>query len=98
MSNSSIALQILPMGADQEATIQAVDAVIEYIASKTDNYEVAAFETTLVGEYDELMAILKVAIQIASDIHPKIFTNVKINYNGKGSVLGIEEKTIKHQH
>lgn len=98
MSNSSIALQILPQGADQETTIKAVDAVIEYIASQTDQYEVAAFETTIVGEYDELMSILNESIKIASQVHPKIFTNVKINYNGKGSVLTIEEKTTKHKH
>lgn len=98
MSNSSIALQILPMGTDQEVTLKVVDSVIAYIASKTDHYEVAAFETTIVGDFDETMAILKGAIEVASQGHHKIFTNVKINYDAKGQVLEIEEKTAKHRH
>ncbi|MBZ6528000.1 thiamine-binding protein [Aerococcaceae bacterium DSM 111021] len=98
MSNCSIALQILPMGTDQETTLKVVDSVIAFIASKTDQYEVAAFETTIQGDYDELMPILKEAIQIASKSHHKIFTNVKISYDTKGPVLTIEDKTTKHRH
>ncbi|MBG9977931.1 thiamine-binding protein [Facklamia tabacinasalis] len=98
MVNCSIALQILPLGATQEATLEVVDSVIAFIASKTDNYEVAAFETTIQGDYDTLMPILKEAIEVASQTHHKIFTNVKISYDTKGSVLTIEDKTTKHRH
>lgn len=98
MVNCSIALQILPLGASQEATLEVVDSVIAFIASKTDNYEVAAFETTIQGDYDTLMPILKEAIEVASQTHHKIFTNVKISYDTKGSVLTIEDKTTKHRH
>lgn len=98
MFNCSLALQILPMGIDQKKTIEVVDSVIEYVASKTDQYEVAAFETTIQGDYDDLMLILKEAIELAGKSHHKIFANVKISYDAKESVLSIEEKTSKHIH
>ena len=97
MSNCSLALQILPMQADRPTTLAVVDEVIAYIRQHTDHYEVAAFETTIEGPYEEVMAILQGAIQVAAQHHPKIFTNVKINLDMQGDVLTIDEKVEKHR-
>jgi len=97
MANSSVALQILPLNASEEQTLKVVDQVIEYIQSKTDQYEVSSFETTIEGDYEEVMEILTEAIKIAGDAHPDIFTNVKVRYKGEGQVLTTDEKTSKYR-
>lgn len=97
MSNSSIALQILPLASDEANTLKVVDRVIEYIQSRTDSYEVSAFETTIEGDYIELMDILKDVIEIAGEEHPDIFANVKIRYKSEGQVLTTDEKTSKYR-
>lgn len=97
MANASLAIQILPLDAKEEETLQVVDKVIEYIQSKTDTYEVAAFETTIEGEYEELMELLTELVKIAGDAHPNIFANVKIRYKGEGQVLTTDEKTAKYR-
>lgn len=97
MSNASIAIQILPLDAEEKTTLKVVDQVIAYIQSRTDNYEVSAFETTVEGEYEEVMDILKEVIKLAGETHPDIFSNVKIRYKGKGQVLTTDEKTKKYR-
>jgi len=95
MANASIAIQILPLDAEEEKTLSVVDQVIAYIESQTDAYEVSAFETTIEGDYDEVMDILKEVIKIAGEAHPDIFSNVKIRYKDEGQVLTTDEKTKK---
>lgn len=57
--NSSIAIQILPLSLPYNHVLSIVDKVIAYIASCNVSYEVSAFETTIEGEYNQLMEILK---------------------------------------
>lgn len=97
MANSSIAIQILPLDSSEESTLEVVDRVVEYIQSKTDQYEVSSFETTVEGDYQEVMRILTEAIKIAGEIHPNIFANVKVRYKGEGQVLTTDEKTSKYR-
>lgn len=97
MSNASVAVQILPMDSSEENTLKVVDQVIEYIQSKTDQYEVSSFETTIEGDYEEVMEILTEVIKIAGDAHPDIFANVKVRYKGEGQVLTTDEKTKKYR-
>ena len=97
MSNASVAIQILPLNSEEKKTLAVVDQVIQYIQSKTDNYEVSYFETTIEGEYEEVMEILTEVIKIAGDTHPDIFANVKVRYKGEGQVLTTDEKTAKYR-
>lgn len=97
MENCSIALQILPQYTNQEVTLKVVDRVISYLKSHCKQVEVSAFETTIIGEYDEMMAVLKGAIELAGEYYPRLFANIKISYNHGGSVLGIEDKVSKHR-
>ncbi len=97
MSNCSLAIQILPQQTDQVTVIKTVDRVIDYLKKNADTIEVSAFETTIEGSFDELMALLKGAIEVAGAEHHRIFTNVKISYNAEGQVLSIDEKVAKHR-
>ena len=95
--NASIAIQVLPKVAANEETIRIVDEVIAYIKSFHLHTEVGPFETTIEGDYDTLMEIVKGCSQICVDAGaPGVMTYVKINYAPAG-VLTMEEKTAKHR-
>ena len=58
---------------------------------------VGAFETTVEGDYDTLMEIVKGCSRICVEAGaPGVMTYVKINFNPEG-VLTIDQKTAKHQ-
>ncbi|HEW0586907.1 thiamine-binding protein [Streptococcus pneumoniae] len=85
---ASIALQVLPLaqGIDR---IAVIDQVIAYLQTQ----EVTPFETVLEGEFDELMRILKEALEVAGQEADNVFANVKINV---GEILSIDEKLEKY--
>ena len=62
--NASIAIQVLPKVATNEETVRIVDEVIAYIKSFHLHTEVGPFETTIEGDYDTLMEIVKGCSQI----------------------------------
>lgn len=93
---ASIAIQVLPKAEGAEM-IRIVDKVIEYIQSRGLKTFVGPFETTVEGEYDELMGIVKECQLIC--IHegaPGVSSYVKIAYNPKGGVLTIDDKVSKY--
>lgn len=96
MHNCSISIQVLPtVPGDQ--LFSAVDKVIEYIIASGVKTVVGPFDTTMEGDYDVLMDILKQAQLIACENGADgVFTNVKIAYNPKG-VHTIDEKTEKYR-
>lgn len=61
---ASIALQVLPLaqGIDR---IAVIDQVIAYLQTQEVTMVVTPFETVLEGEFDELMRILKEALEVA---------------------------------
>ena len=77
---------------DQEV-IRVVDEVIAYIKSTGLNYYVGPCETSIEGDYDELMDIVKECQKVAIKAGAKsVSAYVKINYRPEGEVLTIEEK------
>lgn len=97
MGNCSVAVQVLPLNSDETNTLEVVDKFIAFIASKTDQYEVSSFETTIEGNYEEVMGLVNEAIKIAGEAHPDIFVNMKVRYKGEGQVLTTDEKTAKYR-
>lgn len=95
--NASVAIQVLPKTDSDEELIRIVDEVIAYIKSKGLNCSVGPFETTIEGDYDELMDIVKecqkVAIKAGS---AEVSAYVKVVYKPEGDVLTIEKKITKH--
>ena len=89
---ASIALQVLPLaqGIDR---IAVIDQVIAYLQAQEVTMVVTPFETVLEGEFDELMRILKEALEAAGNEADNIFANVKINV---GEILSIDEKLEKY--
>lgn len=89
---ASIALQVLPLsqGIDR---IAVIEKVIAYLQAQEVTMVVTPFETVLEGEFDELMRILKEALEVAGQGADNVFANVKINI---GEILSIDEKLEKH--
>ncbi len=95
--NSSISIQVVPKCATDEEVIRIVDEVIAYIASTGLNYYVGPTETSIEGDYEQLMNILKECQQVAARAGAKAISSyVKINYRPEGEVLTIEKKVSKH--
>ena len=89
---ASIAVQILPLTTDDNRLL-IIEKVIGFLRDQPVKQIVTPFETVLEGEWQELMDILKKAIELAGDESDNIFANVKINY---GEILSIDEKLEKY--
>ena len=97
MYNCSISFQVLPKTKNDKETIRIVDEVIKMIKKSGVNYEVGPMETTMEGDLETLLEIVKKAQYLCIKVGAKgLFTNVKIAYNPKG-VLTIKEKVTKHR-
>lgn len=95
--NTSIAIQVLPKVAENRETVRIVDEVIAYIKSFGLNTQVGPFETTVEGDYETLMEIVRgCSVKCVEAGAPGVMSYVKINYSPAG-VLGMEEKTAKHR-
>ena len=97
--NASVAIQVLPKVNNDDEVIHIVDAVIDYIKSTGLNYFVGPCETSIEGDYDELMEIVKECQKVAVSAGAKsVSAYVKINYRPEGDVLTIERKVTKHHN
>ena len=95
--NASIAIQVLPDTRDEDELIRIVDEVIAYIKSTGLNCSVGPFETTIEGDYDQLMDIVKECQKVAVNAGAKpVSAYVKVVYKPEGDVLTIEKKITKH--
>jgi len=95
--NASVAIQVLPEAVNEEELIRIVDEVIDYIKSTGLEYYVGPFETTIEGDYDQLMDIVKECQHIAvRGGAPYVAAYIKVVYRPEGEVLSIERKVRKH--
>ena len=95
--NASVAIQVLPTVTDEAEVIRIVDEVIAYIKSTGLNYYVGPCETSIEGDYDELMEIVKnCQLGAAKAGCPAINTYVKISFKPEGDVLTIAKKVTKY--
>lgn len=95
--DTSIAIQVLPNVKNNDELVRIVDEVIKYIKSKNLKTHVAPFETTVEGNYEELMEIVKECQLIAIKAGASgLMSYIKINYKPKGSLLSIDEKISKY--
>ncbi|MGE5629156.1 MAG: MTH1187 family thiamine-binding protein [Solirubrobacterales bacterium] len=95
MANINLSLQVLPVVEDAKI-YPVVDKVIEYIRSTGVKYEVGPMETTMEGELDELMDIVKKAQEICViEGAERVVSIVKIDYKPEG--VTINEKVHKYR-
>ncbi|GAB4194479.1 MAG: thiamine-binding protein [Roseiflexaceae bacterium] len=97
MAPIAVSFQVLPGGLAAKAEVYAaVDAAIAVVAESGLPYRVNPMETTVEGEYDTLMALIKRAQDaVLAAGADRVFTYIKIDYNPQGS--SIAEKLEKYQ-
>jgi len=94
---TSIAFQILPRTSNEKNAIEIIDKVIALIKQSGVSYEVGPMETTMEGELEVLLQIVRKSQDIAvKNGAEAVFSNVKILYNPKG-IMTISEKVTKHR-
>ncbi|WIF94036.1 thiamine-binding protein [Caminicella sporogenes] len=95
MSVINVSLQVLPRVPD-ERIYDVVDKVISYIDSCGVKYEVGPMETTMEGEIDELLEIVKKAQEICiKEGATRVLSIVKIDYKPEGVTM--DEKIGKYR-
>ena len=95
--NASVSIQVVPKCTSDEEIIRIVDEVIDYISSTGLTYYVGPTETSVEGDFDELMEVIKECQLVAAKAGAEsIASYVKINYRPEGEVLTIERKVSKH--
>ncbi|MDO5145883.1 MAG: thiamine-binding protein [Eubacteriales bacterium] len=95
--NASVAIQVLPSVQEEEEVIRIVDEVIDYIKSTGYHYYVGPSETSIEGDYDALMEIVKNCQLVAAKAGcTAMNTYVKISFKSEGDVLSIDKKVTKH--
>lgn len=91
----NVSLQVIPRVPD-ELIYPVVDKVIEYIASRGVKYEVGPMETTMEGELDFLLDIVKEAQHICiTEGATRVLSMVKIDFRPEG--VTIDEKIGKYR-
>ncbi len=95
MSKVNLSLQVIPVVPD-ELVYPVVDKVIAMIADSGLTYEVGPMETTIEGELDELLEIVKKAQHICvREGAARVISMVKIDYKPEG--VTIDEKIKKYR-
>ena len=94
---ASVAIQVLP-DVEGEEVIRVVDEVIAHIKSYGLPTVVGPFETTVEGDFETMMKIVKECQEIAIKAGaPSLCSYVKIFYNPQAGVWSIDKKISKHQ-
>jgi len=95
MAKITLSLQVLPY-VPEEKLYQVVDQVIAYIDSCGIKYEVGPMETTMEGELDDLLLVVKRAQEICIDQGAsRVVSLVKIDFKKTG--VTIDEKVGKYK-
>lgn len=97
MANANVSIQVIPRASGAKEELYAlVDEAIKVIEASGVKYEVGPMETTMEGDYDELMKIVKEAQEaVVAAGSDRVVTIVKIDYCPEG--VTIEEKVGKYR-
>ncbi|ACD53039.1 thiamine-binding protein [Clostridium botulinum] len=95
MSLCNVSLQVVP-SVPEEMIYPVVDKVIEYIESTGVKYEVGPMETTMEGELEFLLEIVKKAQEICvEEGAARVISMIKIDYKRDGVTM--DEKIKKYR-
>ena len=97
MAPVTISFEVLPGGLQEKAAVYAaVDAAIAVVAESGLPYIVNPMETTIEGEYDTVMMVIKRAQEaVLAAGASRVFTLIKVDYDPRGS--SIDEKLAKYR-
>lgn len=92
---ADIAVMPLVPAVSEDELYKQVDAAIDYIKSSGLKYEIGAMSTTVEGEYDEVLDLIKKVHRIPFEVgSERVITVVRIDEKKGG--LTIDEKLKNH--
>ena len=92
----SAAIQVLPQ-VEGERVIEVVDKVISYIKSTGLPHLVGPFETTMEGDFDKVMEVVKECQLICiREGAPQVMSYIKVAYCPEEGVWSMDYKTRKY--
>lgn len=95
MANINVSLQVLP-SVPEERIYPIVDKVIQMIDKSGVKYQVGPMETTMEGDLDTLLEIVKKAQKICTqEAAKRVVSIVKIDYKEEGVTM--DEKISKYR-
>lgn len=95
MANALLSIQIIPRTNNNEDVIPYVDAAIAVIDRSGVKYRVAPLETTMEGELDVLLNIVKEMNEEMINIgSPSVLSQIKIAFNPTG--MSMDKLTEKY--
>jgi uncharacterized protein YqgV (UPF0045/DUF77 family) len=96
MAPIAISFEVLPGGlARKHEMYRAVDAAIAVVVQSGLPYKVSPMETTIEGEYDVVMTLIKQAQEaVLGAGAERVFTLIKVDYNPSGSTIA--EKLVNY--
>lgn len=95
MANVNLSLQVIPVVAE-ERIYSVVDKVIHMIQETGLKYEVGPMETTIEGELDTLLEIVKRSQEICvQEGAARVVSMIKIDYKPEGVTM--DEKVCKYR-
>ena len=96
MVKSNVSLQVIPSTEKEADLYPIVDKVIELIEESGVKYQVGPMETTMEGELDELLEIVREAQHVCEKHGARrVLSVVKIDYKPGGVTMG--EKMEGHE-
>ena len=95
MAEANLSLQILPV-VEEDHLYALVDKVIQLIRDSGLKYVVGPMETTIEGDIDTLLGLVKKSLQVCKEAGvPRAVAVVKIDYKPSG--VTIDEKINKYR-
>ncbi len=95
MAEANLSLQILPV-VDEDKIYGIVDKVISIIQSSQLKYVVGPMETTIEGDLDTLLGLVKKSLEVCTEAEvARVIAVVKIDYKPGG--VTIDEKISKYR-
>ncbi len=89
MAQALLSVQIIPKTVNGEDVIPYVDRAIAIIKESGVAYRVGPLETTMEGEFDELLAILKRMNEAMFEMGcPSVMSQVKLLVGGPNASIG----------
>ncbi len=96
MANALLSIQIIPKTPNGESVIPYVDQAIEVIQASGVKYQVNPLETTMEGDLNQLLNIVKQMNEaLISFGSPGVISQIKISYNPDG--VSMDKLTEKYR-
>jgi len=89
MSNTILSIQVIPKVLDPDDHYPAVEAAIAVIEASGVNYEVGAVGTTMEGDLDQLLGIVKdMQLALVDRGSPSIISQIRLFHTTEGATMG----------